>query len=137
MAHRIILLYQRPTMLTHRTHGPSRIFDIKPKAWRIFENGTKGRFQRPLVFAAALLGLAATECVARAGPAADGPGLVRDWGTLNAVCRGGRGDDPATRDACTRRDAVDRRLESAGWCYGRPGDAGYQRVWRPCAGTSR
>ncbi len=42
-------LYQRPKMLTHRAVEPSRIFDTKPEAWRKFENGTKGRFQRPLV----------------------------------------------------------------------------------------
>ncbi|MCF4129086.1 DUF4142 domain-containing protein [Methylobacterium sp. SyP6R] len=28
---------------------PSRIFDAKPEAWRRFENGTKGRFQRPFL----------------------------------------------------------------------------------------
>ncbi|QRE74905.1 hypothetical protein [Methylobacterium aquaticum] len=93
--------------------------------------------RRIILLPAVLLGLAAAASVAQAGPAPDVPQLVRDWTALNAACRGGRGDDPATLDACTRRDAVDRRLEATGWCYGRPGDAGYQRVWRPCAGSSR
>ncbi|AWN47602.1 hypothetical protein DK419_15860 [Methylobacterium terrae] len=86
---------------------------------------------------AVILGLAAAGSVARAGPPDDAPRLVGDWRTLDTACRGGRGDDPATRDACARRDAADRRLDAAGRCDGRPGDAGYQRVRRPCAGTSR
>lgn len=93
--------------------------------------------RRIILLPAVLLGFAAAASVAQAGPAADVPQLVRDWTALNAACRGGRGDDPATLDACTRRDAVDRQLEATGWCYSRPGDAGYQRVWRPCAGSSR
>ncbi|MET7241836.1 hypothetical protein ABZT49_00550 [Methylobacterium sp. EM32] len=63
--------------------------------------------------------------------------LLRDWTALNGACRGGRGDDPATLAACERRDALHRRLTAAGWCYGRPGDAGYQRAWRTCGGTGR
>ena len=59
--------------------------------------------------------------------------LLREWAALNGACRGGRGDDPRTQAACTRRDALDRRLAAAGWCYGRPGDAGYQRTWQRCA----
>ncbi len=86
---------------------------------------------RPLLLAAVLLGIGD---VARA---ADIPQLLRDWRTLNGACRGGHGDNPATLVACDRRDAVDRQLAAAGWCYGRPGDAGYQRDWRPCTGTGR
>ncbi|AWB25291.1 hypothetical protein DA075_30670 [Methylobacterium currus] len=86
---------------------------------------------RPLLLAALLLGFGGIV------QAADVPHLLRDWTALNGACRGGRGDDPATLAACDRRDAIDRRLAAAGWCYGRPGDAGYQRVWRPCTGTGR
>ncbi|XYD12283.1 hypothetical protein R1A27_30275 (plasmid) [Methylobacterium sp. NMS12] len=60
------------------------------------------------------------------------PALLRDWSTVNGLCRGGSGDDPRTRAACERRDALDRRLAAAGWCYGRPGDVGAQRTWQPC-----
>lgn len=75
---------------------------------------------------------------ARAWQAADARApLLQDWAALNAACRGGRGDDPRTHTACARRDALDAELASGGWCYGRPGDAGYQRVWRRCAEDAR
>ncbi|TGE01752.1 hypothetical protein [Methylobacterium nonmethylotrophicum] len=86
------------------------------------------------LFAATLLGPAGA---AQAGPATDVPRLLRDWTAQNGTCRGGSGDDPATLAACERRDVLHQRLTAAGWCYGRPGDAGYQRVWRPCTGTGR
>ncbi|KMO41299.1 hypothetical protein VQ02_06015 [Methylobacterium variabile] len=79
----------------------------------------------------------AATSAAWAGPSGEAPGLLRDWAALNSACRGGRGDDPATLEACARRDALDRRLTAAGWCYGRPGDAGYQRTWRSCAEAGR
>ncbi|MCI9881939.1 MULTISPECIES: hypothetical protein [Methylobacterium] len=75
---------------------------------------------------------------AQAWQAADAPpALLQDWAALNSACRGGRGDDPRTQEACERRYALDRRLVAGGWCYGRPGDAGYQRVWRRCADGPR
>lgn len=83
------------------------------------------------------LGLAVLLAAATAAQASDVQPLLRDWSALNSACRGGRGGDPATLAACDRRDAVDRRLAAAGWCYGRPGEAGYQRAWRPCTGTGR
>ncbi|GJD58501.1 hypothetical protein [Methylobacterium dankookense] len=83
-------------------------------------------------------GLLAAPCLARAAEAApDTRALLRDWEALNGACRGGRGDDPGTLEACARRDAVDRQLAAAGWCYGRPGDAGYQRAWQLCAVRDR
>jgi len=51
---------------------------------------------------------------------------------LNDKCRGGSGDDPNTQKACDQRDAVYSKLEKSGWCYGGPGDAGYQRSWKRC-----
>ncbi|MGU3538040.1 hypothetical protein [Methylobacterium sp. A54F] len=60
------------------------------------------------------------------------PRLLREWTALNGLCRGGSGDDPRTQAACTARDALDSRLAAAGWCYGRPGELGAQRAWRPC-----
>jgi hypothetical protein len=62
------------------------------------------------------------------------PKLLRYWTALNGLCRGGSGDDPRTQAACDRREAIDRRLGAAGWCYGQPGDIGAQRTWQPCAG---
>jgi hypothetical protein len=68
-----------------------------------------------------------------AGPAA----LLEAWAAANADCRGGRGDDPRTWEACTRRDALDGRLAAAGWCYGRPDEPNYRRVWHRCGEARR
>jgi hypothetical protein len=51
---------------------------------------------------------------------------------LNTQCRGGSGDNPATLRACAQRDAAYTKLAKAGWCYGKDGDAGYQRSWQRC-----
>lgn len=87
-----------------------------------------------MIRAAALSGLlAAVPLTARAEAV---PKLLQDWTALNGLCRGGSGDDPRTRVACDRRDAIDRRLAAAGWCYGRQSDIGAERTWQPCgAGT--
>lgn len=52
---------------------------------------------------------------------------------LNDRCRGGSGDDPATMEACEKRDAAYNRLEKSGWCFGKDDDASYQRTWQRCA----
>ncbi|MFC3690862.1 hypothetical protein [Chenggangzhangella methanolivorans] len=58
--------------------------------------------------------------------------LIAQWTDLNSACRGGSGDDPKTMKACDERETIGARLKKGGWCYGRPGDAGYQRNWIRC-----
>lgn len=77
--------------------------------------------------AAALLAPAAASARSDASEA-----LIAEWTDLNSTCRGGSGDDPKTMKACDAREAVSAKLKNLGWCYGRPGDAGYQRSWILC-----
>ena len=78
---------------------------------------------------AALALLAPTAASARSDAA---EALIAEWTDLNSTCRGGSGDDPKTMKACDDREAVSAKLKKLGWCYGRPGDAGYQRSWILC-----
>ncbi|MBF0138034.1 MAG: hypothetical protein H7833_05695 [Magnetococcus sp. DMHC-1] len=57
--------------------------------------------------------------------------LVR-WDELNGRCRGGSGDDQKTWDACDEREKMGDQLKSHGWCYGEPGQFGYQMAWHRC-----
>ncbi|MCE4226112.1 hypothetical protein HCU64_20380 [Methylobacterium sp. C25] len=86
----------------------------------------------PQVSALVVASLCASLSSASAQPA-EPTALLRDWATANSACRGGHGDDPATQDACARRETIDARLKGAGWCYGRPGDPGYRRTWQRCS----
>lgn len=63
--------------------------------------------------------------------------LTGQWRDLNSACRGGSGDDPRTRAACSRRDRLTVRLKRMGWCYGLPNDIGADRFWRRCDGSWR
>lgn len=65
-------------------------------------------------------------------PPKDVAQLIASEQKLNDKCRGGSGDDPATQKACDQRDALDKKLQSRGWCYGRPDQAEYQKTWQPC-----
>lgn len=47
-------------------------------------------------------------------------------------CRGGHGDDPATMQHCETRDLLFTALKAAGYCYGKPGQVGYQMQWYKC-----
>lgn len=89
---------------------------------------------RAIVVASAVLSLAGCAPADPAAPpldARDPAALIEEWSRLNSACRGGSGDAPATDAACQARGAVDAKLEAAGWCYGRPGEAGYQNDWHP------
>lgn len=74
----------------------------------------------------------------KAGPAQtaaalSGEQLVNEWHLQNGICRGSSGESPATLAACERRSALDAKLEASGWCYGRPGQHGYEMKWERCA----
>jgi len=47
-------------------------------------------------------------------------------------CRGGPGNDPATMEHCQTRDLLVIALKAAGYCYGKPGQVGYQMQWYKC-----
>lgn len=47
-------------------------------------------------------------------------------------CRGGSGNDPATMQHCETRDLLVTALKAAGYCYGKPGQVGYQMEWYKC-----
>jgi hypothetical protein len=59
--------------------------------------------------------------------------MIKLWHEANSQCRGGPGDQKATLDACEEREAYGKRLGQLGWCYGKPGEAGYQMKWHQCA----
>ncbi len=62
--------------------------------------------------------------------------LVSQYDSANEGCRGGSGDDPATRRACQRREDIYSRIQNAGWCWG-PADAfEYQKHWVVCKGSA-
>ena len=58
--------------------------------------------------------------------------VLAQWQTENENCRGGSGDSDETIKACERRDSIAAKLQNVGWCYGRPGEYGYQMNWHPC-----
>lgn len=59
-------------------------------------------------------------------------GLISRWIEAENKCRGGPGDDPETDMACEEREQIDSRLTAAGWCYGEPGQYGYEMKWHEC-----
>ncbi len=58
--------------------------------------------------------------------------IVSQWQDENSRCRGGAGDSDETWRACDRREAIGAKLKLVGWCYGHPGEAGYQMSWHQC-----
>lgn len=62
--------------------------------------------------------------------------IISQWQDENTRCRGGSGDSRDTWKACDRREAIGAKLDAVGWCYGRPGEAGYQMSWHRCDDAS-
>lgn len=87
---------------------------------------------RTLFFVAAL----ATSVFAFA-QSAEVKNLLKEEAGLTDKCRGGSGDAPQTMKACTKRDAVVKKLQGLGWCYGEKDQAGYQMEWHPCGATKQ
>lgn len=59
--------------------------------------------------------------------------IVAKYIRLNERCRGGSGDDPATMDACGRRDALLPEVEHQGYCWGNASDQSEaDSRWRRC-----
>ena len=78
---------------------------------------------------AALASMIASRAVAAERPPA---ALYQRWLHANEDCRGGSGDSAETNTACEYRNTIDRKMAAAGWCYGRPGESGYQMDWHRC-----
>jgi hypothetical protein len=80
----------------------------------------KGNLMRR-IFLTLLLLLAATFSTGNAiTPAADDVQVratISVWHDLNAMCRGGHGDDPQTMIACCTREKVSALLNQMGYCY--------------------
>lgn len=70
------------------------------------------------------------------GQPASPDGMLARWHQQNDKCRGGSGNEADTWKACDARDYTDIALQSAGWCYGREGDYGYQMNWHRCDAKS-
>ncbi len=69
------------------------------------------------------LTLAALGFVVRlAAPAHAQPPLITAWLAANAQCKGGRGDDRKTLQACKKRDQISARLKRRGCLYQEDGD---------------
>lgn len=62
--------------------------------------------------------------------------VIAQWQEENGLCRGGSGNSDETTEACGRRDSIAAKLQNVGWCYGRPGEYGYQMHWHPCDESS-
>jgi hypothetical protein len=92
------------------------------------------RTSAAILFTTAVLAAAGNpQAAPSARPSAEAPtALLAEFEALNGACRGGRGDDPRTVEACAERDAAYRRLEALGWCFGRPGEFEYEKRWQPC-----
>jgi hypothetical protein len=58
--------------------------------------------------------------------------LLRSEGAANEACRGGS-DGRATDRACARRDALDKKIEAQGWCYGEGAEDGAHSHWAACS----
>lgn len=43
---------------------------------------------------------------------------------------------PEAQTACDRREALSRRLEARGWCFGEGAEFGYQAAWAECRGQT-
>ena len=63
--------------------------------------------------------------------------IISQWLDQNMKCRGGPGNSDETLKACERREAIGGKLEAVGWCYGRPGEYGYQMNWHRCDDKNR
>jgi len=65
-------------------------------------------------------------------PTSDVQKLIRQQEDLNSQCRGGSGDSPKTLAACESRDKLLEQIHQRGWCWGKEGQAGYERSWVKC-----
>jgi hypothetical protein len=80
-----------------------------------------------LLLVAGALALFSSTVLAAPKPSA----LIDEWSALNEKCRGGSGNDPATSEACDKRDAVGAKIRAAGWVYNFPGYPTCASDWHP------
>ena len=80
------------------------------------------------------LAFALVAFVVAAGPAmaASKPSdLLHEWELANEACRDGA-EGAALDAACSLREIISHKIESAGWCYGRPGEDSAHQNWHAC-----
>jgi hypothetical protein len=66
------------------------------------------------------------------GQSSDAITLLQREAVEDLQCRGGHGDDPITMEHCGTRDLLVTALKAAGYCFGKPGQVGYQMQWYKC-----
>ena len=54
--------------------------------------------------------------------------LIAGWDEQNELCRG----SPNATKSCKKRELIHEQLSMKNWCYGRPGEFGYQMNWHEC-----
>jgi len=84
-------------------------------------NGRRRRTRRSGV-AVALAAAALGFVLPVATPAHAQSPLIQGWLAANAACKGGRSDDPKTRQACETRDRLGAKLKRRGCAYHEDGD---------------
>lgn len=82
--------------------------------------------------AAAAVALSAAPAMAAEQYPADMIALSERVVALEAQCRDGIVSPDQAEDACHKRDHLMRRLNQAGWCYGRQGEERGQHRWHRC-----
>jgi hypothetical protein len=70
--------------------------------------------------------------IAQAASRNDPKTMIDLWAQANEQCRGGAGDEQATMDACTEREAYAKRLGHLGWCLKPSGQNSAEAIWKRC-----
>lgn len=63
--------------------------------------------------------------------------MIGEYRQLQDRCRGGSGDDSNTIQACRERDSMFEKITAAGWCYGKEGQAEYEKDWHSCSNDKK
>ncbi|GJD36603.1 hypothetical protein [Methylobacterium aerolatum] len=74
-----------------------------------------------------------------AGPAMAQPSpqqLLKAWDEASFNCSGSTQNEQWRSDECARAAALRAHLNDSGWCYGKKGEAQYQKKWHRCGAAS-
>jgi hypothetical protein len=84
-----------------------------------------------MVAAVVLVGFAAVG-TAQGASRNDPKTMIDLWAQADEQCRGGSGNDQATLDACTEREAYAKRLGHLGWCLKSVRQGSTETAWKRC-----